>query len=72
VGVKERGLGIALKFEDGGIRGIPAAILSVLQELEVLSPEETQNFESWRRKTVKNDLGWTVGEIRPSFKLERS
>jgi L-asparaginase II len=71
VGVKEEGLGLALKFEDGGIRGIPAVILSVLRELGVLSPEELRHFEAWRHKAVKNDVGWTVGEIRPAFRLER-
>ena len=72
VGVKQPGLGLALKFEDGGIRGIPPVILKALQELGLLSAEEQTHFHAWQRRAVTNDLGWTVGEIRSVFTLQRA
>ena len=40
VGIKDKGIGIALKMEDGASSIVPYAILSVLTQLGVITPEE--------------------------------
>ena len=39
VGLRDRGIGIALKMEDGASSIVPYAILSVLTQLGVITPE---------------------------------
>lgn len=70
--LSERGLGIALKVEDGGRRAADVALIRVLEELEVLDARDFTDLAAFRRPAVKNTRGDRVGQIRPEFHLSFS
>jgi L-asparaginase II len=59
----ERGIGIAIKVEDGAQRAQVPALLRVLQELDALPSQLSSRLGEWMRKPVKNTRGESVGEI---------
>jgi L-asparaginase II len=59
----ERGIGIAIKVEDGAQRAQVPALLRVLQELDALPSQLSPRLGEWMRKNVKNTRGESVGEI---------
>ncbi len=72
VGVPGKGWGIAVKIEDGDMRALGPVIISVLQELGLLTEEESEMLKPYARKKIKNYRGETIGEIRSAFSLIRS
>ena len=70
VGLPEKGWGIALKIADGGSRAVGPAIVSVLQQLGVFTPEELAPLERIARVTLTNHRKEQVGELRPVFQLQ--
>lgn len=69
IGVKDRDMGIAVKVEDGNYRALYPAVMEVLRQLDLLTPQEAQALESFAHPEIRNDLGWSVGVIRPAFQL---
>ena len=63
VGLPARGLGLALKCEDGQARGLAPATLAVLEQLGELSPDERSSLEESRRPIVTNHAGCEVGTL---------
>ena len=61
--VPERGLGIALKVEDGNSRAQYPALLRLLQELDELPETLPQRLVEFLRKPVRNSRGEVVGVI---------
>jgi L-asparaginase II len=59
----DRGIGIALKVEDGNQRAQWPALLRLLQELEALPDPVPARLREWMHKPVKNTRGECVGEI---------
>jgi L-asparaginase II len=59
-----RGIGIALKVEDGCSRAQYPALLHLLQELGELPDALPQRLAEFLRKPVRNTRGEVVGEIR--------
>jgi L-asparaginase II len=70
VTVPSEGLGIAVKVQDGGVRAGDAAALRVLDLLGILTAEEENRLEPFRRQPVRNTLGEVVGEISANFSLK--
>lgn len=64
-----RGLGIALKMEDGSYRGLGPAVVETLAQLGVLNSEEHQQLASFHKPVIENRRGISVGEVRPVFRL---
>ena len=64
MGVPARGFGIALKCEDGRSRGVGPAVVALLRHLGLLSEEQAERLEPWRRPLLRNAAGVVVGEIR--------
>lgn len=71
-GSPEAGIGIALKVEDGGKRASDAALVRVLEELDLLSTEELEALASFRRPEIRNTLGEVAGVIETDFTLARA
>jgi len=71
IGIRSAGIGIALKVADGNARGLPAATISVLQQLGLLPAGETP-LASWERPQLRNLRGLQVGEIRSVVVLARA
>ena len=61
--VPERGLGIALKVEDGNSRAQYPALLRLLQELDELPETLSPRLVDFLRKPVRNSRGEVVGVI---------
>ena len=77
VGVKPsarwpRGLGLALKIEDGeDRRARPIVVIESLRQLGVLDDATLKGLAPYSKFVVRNHRGDEVGEVRASFELER-
>ena len=69
VAITERGLGLAVKCEDGSARGTSPATLAVLEHLELLSSAERAELARLRRPLVTNAAGHVVGEVDVQLEL---
>jgi L-asparaginase II len=58
-----RGIGIALKVEDGAQRAQVPALLHLLQELDALPEQLSPRLSEWLRKPVRNTRGECVGSV---------
>lgn len=67
--VPERSLGIAMKIEDGSLRGLYPAILEVLRQLELVTSEQLEALHSFYRPDVRNHSKNIVGRIESDFTL---
>ena len=65
VAVPQRGLGIAIKVEDGSQRAQHAAVIRLLQFLRVLAEDLPARLAAFARSPVVNTRGETVGELAP-------
>lgn len=66
-----RGLGLALKVEDGeDYRARPTIVIESLRQLGVLDTAALEALKPYRTFPVRNRRGDTVGEVRPDFKLQ--
>ncbi|MEP6925040.1 MAG: asparaginase [Pyrinomonadaceae bacterium] len=69
----KRGLGIALKIEDGeDRRARPVATLEILKQLEIINPEKSETLRHFAHLSIKNWRGEQVGEVVPNFTLSIS
>lgn len=68
--VPEKGLGLALKIEDGAERALYPAAAEALWQLGLLSEAEYEQLEPFHHPAVVNRKGEKVGFIRPSFRLQ--
>ncbi len=67
----KRGLGIALKIEDGNDRRArPVATLEILRQLGMLTIENSDVLQNYARLQIKNWRGEKVGEVVPNFQLQ--
>jgi L-asparaginase II len=57
------GLGVALKCEDGQMRAVGPALITVLDRLGALDAEALRALESHRRPVVRNHAGLEVGRL---------
>ncbi len=71
MGIRSRGLGVALKVEDGRERAANPAALEVLRQLRVADPASIPGLSRHWRPPVENHRGEKVGEIVPVFELKR-
>jgi L-asparaginase II len=66
VGLPDRGLGLALKCEDGQARAVPCATLALLEHLGWLDRAAAEALREWRRPVVHNHAGTVVGRLEPA------
>jgi L-asparaginase II len=64
-----RGIGIAVKMEDGSYRGLGPAVVEVLHQLAILDDEQISELAAYHRPNIDNRRGLSVGEVRAVFKL---
>jgi L-asparaginase II len=72
VGLKNEGIGIALKIEDGNMQRIPPVVIKLLEELHVLTKQELDSLRKYSPISNLNDLGNKVGEVRANFELTKA
>ena len=66
VAVVDRGIGFAIKVEDGAQRAQFPAVVRTLQLLDALPEALPPRLEEFLRRPVRNTRGEVVGEVRPS------
>ncbi|HEV7904407.1 MAG TPA: asparaginase [Pyrinomonadaceae bacterium] len=67
-----RGLGLALKIEDGeDRRARPTVVIESLRQLGILDDAALDALAPYSKFTVLNHRGDAVGEVRASFELEQ-
>ena len=64
-----RGLGIALKIEDGFSRATPIAVVETLAQLGILNEAQQKELAAYHKPEIRNHRGIIAGEIRPVFTL---
>lgn len=72
IGIPERGLGLAVKIQDGTSRTIGTVVAAVLAEIGVLTDSEIQKLAPVIQPIIKNHAGREVGAMRPVLQLKRS
>jgi len=71
VGLKEKGIGIAIKIEDGNFnRAVTPAVTRCLEDLGILDDEEAEALKSFGKANIYNNVRDVVGEVRADFHLE--
>ncbi len=71
IGVRSRGLGIAVKVADGAKRGLHPAVVAVLDQLGLLDDTRRRALASWREPVVRNHRGLETGRVRPVVVLDK-
>jgi L-asparaginase II len=67
-----RGLGLALKIEDGeDRRARPTVVIESLRQLGALNADALERLAPYSSFAVRNHRGDKVGEVRAAFELER-
>jgi L-asparaginase II len=69
IGVRSRGIGIAVKVADGQKRGLYPAIVAVLEQLGLVDAKARALLAPWGRRAVRNYRGLETGEIRAAVDL---
>lgn len=64
VGLVGRGIGMAIKIEDGSSRAIPPVVMALLKRFDVLPQPLPPELRPLARPTVTNTCDEVVGEIR--------
>ena len=68
MGLTDRGLGIAIKCEDGTARAVGPAAVAVLEQLGALAASEREALAKLRRPMVTNVVGLEVGFIEAGLR----
>ena len=67
VGVMEKGIGIALKIEDGSSRAIDTVVIELLKRLKIISGVEYGRLKQRCKTEIRNHRKETIGEIKTVF-----
>ena len=70
IGVRDLGIGIALKVESGGVRCIPPVVMDILRKLKLIDREQERELDRYRILPNKNHLGDEVGQIFSTVDLK--
>jgi L-asparaginase II len=65
--IPDRGLGLAIKVEDGATRAQHPAVIEALRQLRVLSDPLSNRLAEFARRPIRNTRGEAVGEIIASI-----
>ena len=71
IGVRSRGIGIAVKVADGAKRGLHPATVEVLDQLGLLDAGQRAGLAPWREPWVRNYRGTVTGQVRPAVVLDK-
>lgn len=68
-GIMGKGIGIAVKVEDGNIRAAYPAVVAVLEQLGCLNETDLQALQHHRVPVIKNARQEVIGQLRAAFSL---
>jgi L-asparaginase II len=70
IGVRSRGLGIAIKIADGNPRAMTWIVVEIFRQLGIGDNEQKKQLQELIDRPIRNVRGDTVGSYRPVFKLK--
>jgi L-asparaginase II len=70
IGLMSRGIGIALKIEDGGYRAIDPVIIDLLARLNAINEEERAELSAYDHPLLKNHRRDIIGHLELAYKEE--
>lgn len=70
VGIRSKGLGIALKVAGGHYPTAYAATIEVMRQLDVIDAVEYEELKDWAQPVSRNCIGREVGTYRCEFQLK--
>jgi len=68
-GIPARGLGLAVKCEDGQSRGVAPALVALLAHLGEIAPPELERMREMHRPVIRNHAGLEVGSLEASIRV---
>jgi L-asparaginase II len=71
IGVKSKGLGIAVRIADGNKRALQVATVNLLQQLGLMDDVKSAPLASHQRPILRNYRGTVVGSVEPVFAVKR-
>jgi L-asparaginase II len=69
IGVKSKGIGIAIRVADGNARALHAVTVEVLQQLGLLDDPSRTPLARYARPAIVNYRGTVTGRVEPVFRL---
>lgn len=63
IGVPGRDLGLAVKVDDGGLRGLHAVVVALLRRFDLITPSAAAALEAYAQRTLRNWAGQDVGRV---------
>ena len=69
IGVPGRGLGLAIKVEDGATRAVAPAVIALLETLDLLPAPVLESLAAWRCPPFHNAAGLEVGHLEPVVRV---
>ncbi len=70
LGDRERGVGVAVKVEDGARRAVAPAVIEFLLQVGCLRPDEAEALAEEHFPAVTNTRDEIVGELQPRLRVE--
>jgi L-asparaginase II len=71
IGIRSRGIGIAVRVADGNVRAVMTVVIEALQQLGLLSDTRGTPLAKFTRPPLANYRGTVVGTTEPLFSLPR-
>jgi L-asparaginase II len=71
LGVPDRGVGVAVKVDDGTSRAIGVIVAALLSVMGLVSEEEAERLAAVAHPEIRNHAGRLVGEMVPVFEVHR-
>ena len=68
VGWPDRGLGMAIKVEDGSARGVGPAVVLLLDHLGAIDEATRRRLAAWEAPVLRNAAGLEVGVVRATLR----
>jgi len=72
IGIRSRGLGIAVKIADGNARAMLWVMVEVLRQLAIADSDQIKSMQALVDRPIRNARGDAVGRYQPVFALSRS
>ncbi|RKD23615.1 asparaginase [Caminicella sporogenes DSM 14501] len=69
IGIRDRGIGLTFKIEDGNSKVLTAVMLETLRQLDIINEAELKKLEKYYIIKNKNHKGEVVGEVKVEFEL---
>lgn len=72
IGLKDKGIGLTFKMEDGNRNILAAMVLETLRQLEIITDKELNQLDKYLVKEIRNHKNEIVGKTEIDFKLIRN